>query len=36
MPITPGLYRHFICPLCQSDDYCYVSFSQTGKKFVRM
>jgi hypothetical protein len=36
MPITPGLYRQFICPLCQSDDYRYVSFSQEGRKYVRM
>ena len=36
MPITPGLYRHFNCPLCQSDDYGYALYSREGRNSVRM
>lgn len=36
MPITPGLYRHFSCPLCQTDDYQYVLYSREGKTSARM
>jgi len=36
MPITPGLYRHFNCPLCQSDDYHYALYSREGRNSVRM
>ena len=36
MPFTPGLYRHFNCPLCQSDDYHYVLYWREGKTSARM
>ena len=35
-PITPGLYRHFVCPLCMSDDYLYSSYVRQGKPTARM
>lgn len=36
IPITPGLYRHFICPHCQIDDYRYVLHSREGRTSARM
>jgi hypothetical protein len=36
MPITPGLYRHFSCPLCQTEDYHYVLYTREGRDNVVM